>query len=87
MKLKKDFVLRQVGDTWVVVPVGEAMVSLNAMLTLNESGALLWQKLEQAAGRETLADVLTGEYDVSREQALADADEFVAKLKKFGCIE
>lgn len=87
MKLKKDFVLRQVADTWVVLPLGAESVSFNGMLTLNESGAVLWRALEQGGNREAMADALMNEYIVSREEALADADAFVEKLLKIGCLE
>lgn len=87
MKLKKDFVLRQVADTWVVLPVGAASVSFNGMLSLNGSGALLWQALEQGADREALADRLTAEYEVERAVALADVDEFLTTLRSAGCLE
>ena len=36
---------------------------------------------------EDLASALMQEYDVDREQALADVGEFVATLTKAGCIE
>ena len=87
MKTKKYFVLRQVAKTWVVLPVGQSTAGFNGMLTLNESGALLWKALERGGSRETLADALTGEYRVSRDVALADVDVFLEKLLKAGCIE
>lgn len=87
MKLKKDFVLRQVADTWVVLPVGQTSVDFNGMLTLNESGVLLWKTLEQGGGAEELADALCAEYAVDRAVALADAEEFLAKLERAGCLE
>lgn len=87
MKLKENFVLRQVADTWVVLPLGAASLDFNGMLTLNESGALLWRALERGADREKLADVLTTEYDVDRATALADAQEFLDKLLNAGCLE
>jgi len=87
MKLNKNFVLRQVADTWVVLPVGQASVSFNGMITLNGSGTLLWQALEQGADREALADALTAEYEVDRDLALHDVDEFLDTLRKAGCLE
>lgn len=87
MKLKENFVLRQIVGSWVVLPLGAATVDFNGMLTLNESGALLWKKLEQGASREDLADALTAEYDVSRTQALEDVDDFYAILVRAGCAE
>ena len=87
MKLKENYVLRQVLGSWVVLPLGAATVDFNGMLSLNESGALLWKRLEQGADREELADVLTAEYDVSRQQALADVDEFYDILVRAGCAD
>lgn len=87
MKLKKDFALRQVADTWVVLPLADAVANFNGMLTLNESGALLWRALEQGADREALADALMAEYTVERAQALTDVDEFIRKLCSAGCID
>ena len=84
MKLKENFVLRQVADTWVVLPVGAASLDFNGMLTLNETGAVLWQALEQ--GNDPV-DALTADYDVSRQQAAADVEEFLDSLRSVGCLE
>ena len=86
MKIKEGYVLRQVADNWVVLPVGQNSVDFNGMLSLNESGVLLWKALEQGGDRETLADALLSEYEVDREQALSDVDEFIAALQRVGCI-
>ena len=87
MKLKENFVLRRILTNWVVLPLGAATVDFNGMLNLNDSGAMLWQRLEEGVGREELADALTAQYDVSRSQALADVDEFYAILVSAGCAE
>ena len=87
MKLNNDFVLRQVADSWVVLPVGQTSVDFNGMLTLNESGAILWKALEQGGGIEELADALCAEYDVDHAVALSDVEEFLAKLERAGCLD
>lgn len=87
MKIKKNFVLRQVADTWVVLPLGDASISFDGMIKLNETSVLLWKALEKGCSREDLAKCLTDEYDVSYEKALKDADAFVQKLLPVGCIE
>ena len=87
MKLKKDFLLRQVAGSWVVVAVGKASVDFNGMLTLNESGVLLWKTLESGADRIALVNALTSEYEVTAEQAGADVDEFMETLFRAGCLE
>ena len=80
MKIKENFLLRQVADTWVVMPIGQEMLDFNGMLTLNETGAFLWQKLQEGADLEGLVKALTAEYDVSAEIARADAEGFCQKL-------
>ena len=87
MKIKENFVLRQVAGTWVVLPLAEATLDFNGMLTLNETGLMLWHMLEEGTTREDMANALTAEYDVKYEQALADVDESLEKLNRAGCIE
>ena len=47
MKVKKDFILRKVSDSYIVVPVGEAVVDFSGMVNLNESGACLFEALQK----------------------------------------
>lgn len=86
MKLNNNFVLRQVVDVWIVLPLGDATVSFDGILKLNETGVFLWRKLEGGADRETLVQALTEEYDVSAERAAQDIDKFLAKLSSAGCL-
>ena len=87
MRVKQDFVLRQVANTWVVVPVGQAMVDFKSMLTLNSTGAVLWNELEKGTDIETMVNLLTTEYDVSEAQAETDIEAFLTKLQNWGCLE
>lgn len=87
MRLSNKFVLRQVAGNWVVLPLSDATVNFNGMLSLNETGVMLWKLLEQGSTREALAQALTDEYDVTYDQALADVDEYLGKLERAGCLE
>lgn len=86
MKVNKDYVLRQVADTWVVLPLAETTVDFNGMLKLNESGAMLWRELEKGTDRASLGKLLCDTYEVTEAQALADVDEFLTALQNTGCI-
>ena len=87
MKIKKNLVLRQVAGTWVVLPTDSNVLDFDGMLTLNETGVVLWKLLEQGSTYEEMTSVLLEEYDASREQLLADVHEFVEMLKDAGCLE
>lgn len=87
MKIKEGFVLRSVADTWAAIPVGRAATEFNGMLNLNDSGAMLWQKLEQGAERDMLVQAMRDRYEVTQKQAAEDVDTFLNVLRKAGCIE
>ena len=87
MKLKPDYVLREVAGSWVVLPLAENILNFNGMLTLNGSGVLLWKALEAGADPDALVNLLTEEYEVSKQQAASDVDDFIQKLIQTGCIE
>ena len=88
MKIKNGFILRKVSEAYIVIATGEAAESFNGMITLNETGALLWEKLSDGCdGKEALVDALLAEYDVARELAAKDVDTFVAKVEAAGILE
>ena len=88
MRLKsEDYALRQVGPTWIVLPLAVDTVDFNGMMKLNDSGAMLWKVLEENCSVDALTDALVARYDVSGEDARKDAQAFLDKLMQIGCIE
>ena len=82
MKITEGFVLKNIADTNVVVPLGSKTVDFQAVITLNETGAFLWSKLESDCTEDGLVDALLKEYAVDRETAAADVKEFILKLSE-----
>ena len=88
MRIKEGFLLRNVSEAYVVVATGEAAKSFNGMITLNTTGAFLWQQLAKGCKDEAeLVDKLLAEYDVDRTQAEADVNAFTARIKDAGLLE
>ena len=87
MKIKKDMVLRKVGVDIILVPVGNALKDHNGLFMLTESACFLWQKLPECNSVQELAEKLFDEYDVSKDQALADTKEFIDMLIRLDIIE
>ena len=85
MKLKDGFILRQVAGKTVVLPCDETL-DLNMMITLNGTGAFLWEMLQEEITQEALVAALLGEYDVDEETAKASVAAFVEKLKANGFL-
>ena len=88
MKLKKGFVLREVCGEKVIVGEGLETVNFGKLISLNDTAALLWEKAEELGDFtvEQLADTLTEVYEVSREQALKDAETLTGRWKEEGLI-
>ena len=72
---------------YVVVAAGHAAADFNGILTLNESGAELWRRLEEDADRKGLVDFLLKEYNVDEETATKDVDLFLDKLRAANCLQ
>lgn len=87
MKIKEGFMLRKVGGTYAVVPMGKAVADFNGMITLNEMGAFLWGHLEKGCTREELLSAVLAEYEVTEERALAGIDRFLEKVKEEKFVE
>ena len=85
MKLKEGLVLRQVAGEYVVLATG-GEVKINGMITLNETGALLWKKLEAGAEAEDLTAALLAEYEVDEATAKAHVQTYLARLGEIGVL-
>lgn len=86
-KIKDGFIIRKIGSQIMAVPTGKMTSEIHGMIALTESGELLWNALENGADIETLADMLTENYEVERDVALADAEKFILGLKEQGVLE
>ena len=88
MKLKEGFILREIAGSFVVVPVGQNLVDFSSMITLNETGAFLWNCLSDGATQEELCQKLLSEYEgVTKEDALCDIKEFIEILNEKNILE
>ena len=87
MRRNENFILRQVADMTVIVPVGAATEQFPGMISVNETGAFLWALLEKEQTLQSLGEALAQTYQVEREQAEADAEAFLEKLKPAGAVD
>lgn len=86
MKIKLDFVLRDIAGDLLLVPAGKAALDLNGMLTLNEVGAEIWKLLPEMADEEELIQRLLQEYEVEEEELRKDVTEFLDSLRQLGIL-
>lgn len=87
MKTKDGFMLRSVGGRHVVVAVGKASEQFNGLITLNDSGAFLWEELSKGVTYDELLKKMLETYDVSEMTAKAGLDQFLETARGAGLIE
>ena len=86
MKVKSEFVLRNVAGSYIVVATGAACMDFNGMITLNDTGAFIWKCLEKETSVDEIVAEILKEYDVTPEHAKQAVETYLEKLKEVGCL-
>lgn len=86
MKIKKDFVLREVAGDTLLIPTGQTTLDINGMICLNEMGAEIWKLLPEVENEEALIARLLDEYDVQEAILRVDVRAFLDKLCQVGVL-
>lgn len=86
MKLKEGFIVREIMDEFLVVPVGERIADFNGLISLNSSGVVLWNALEEDVSKDDLVKILLDKYDIDKSTAENDTELFLDKLKNNNLI-
>ena len=87
MKIKEGFLLKEIDDTGIVVATGKASKKFNNVITLNQTGILLWKKLSEGCEKDALVKALTDIYDIDEFSADRDVEAFLQNAKDANVIE
>lgn len=87
MKVRSDYIMRDVAGTFVVIPTGMASASLNGIITLNKTGAYLYKALEEEKTEQELLDSMTRDFNIDEVIAQQDVGEFISKLREAKLLE
>ncbi len=82
MKINGEFIVREVVGEYILVPVGDTALHFNGIISLNEVSASIWKGLQEGKDKNQLLEGILEEFDVSREVADADLEEFLQLLQK-----
>lgn len=86
MKADNNMILREIAGEYLLIPTGETALRIHGMITMTESGVLLWKRLQTEATEEELVDTILSEYEIDRETAKADVAEFLQKMLTLGIV-
>lgn len=88
MKIKKEFVVREVADNIVMVPTGKLMNEYSKMFKLNGIGKFIAELLQKNDMEiEEIVQKILEKYEVDEERATQDTKKFIKELQENGVLE
>ncbi len=85
MKLNRNFVTQNVGDTQFMVATGSE--SFSGMVRSNRSAAFIIDSLRYETTKEEIVEKMLEKYEVDEETVSRDVDEILASLRRIGAVE
>lgn len=85
MKVKENYMLREIAGNFVVIPVGQNVADYKNMLHLNETSVFLWNELQNEISFDELLKRMAVKYEASEDEVSIlekDLNEFLDKLRK-----
>ncbi len=86
MKLKYNFVVREVAGQSVALVVGEDSKNFNGMIKLNSVGEFIFKLLENDISFEEILNAITDKYDVTAKDAASSVENYIQVLKNNNLI-
>ena len=75
-----DYVLREIVGEYMLIPTGKLSMTNNGVITISESAAYLWKKMDEEKTVIELSELLLEEYEIDRETAMSDVKEMVDSM-------
>lgn len=87
MRIKGEFILREMAGDTVLVPVGQTALRFNGIVILQPVAAVIWQGLGEGLDREQLLERILERFEVEREEADRDLEHFLQQLRAADFVE
>ena len=83
MKIREDFVLQEIADEFIVVPIAKEAERVKGIIKLNETGAYLWRQLSNKD--RTLEEIIhdfASSYSLDQARANCEVKAFIYQIKE-----
>lgn len=81
-----DFIFRKIVDEMILVPIHKNVADMDAIFTLNEVGAFVWENIEQPSSLDELQKSLAHEFDADVETIQSDLRQFLTEMVNIGAV-
>ena len=80
-KKNPKIVARESGDEYILVPITDNVANMEAVYTMNETAAFIWDSIDGVKSLEEIADLMSEEYETDMKTALSDVIELLEDLR------
>lgn len=86
-KKSGNVVFRKIEDEYVLVPMAASSDEVESIFNLNETGALIWEKIDGTRRLREIVDELADEFEEGERDLGEDVLSFVSDLLEAGLLE
>ena len=79
-KKKNKFVVREMGNELILVPLAGNVAKMNEMFTMNETGKFIWENIQENTTTDDIVNLLTQNFDIDETTARRDTENFVERI-------
>ena len=87
MKINGEYVLREIAGEYILVPIGNTAMEMNGMITFNEVGVFIWNKLKDECSSEEILKAILDEFEIDEERARNDLNVFLKQLEEAHLVQ
>ena len=86
MKIKKDFILREIAGEYILIPTGTTTQNFNGLISLNEVAAFIWSNIEEVEDDNQMIKLILENYEIDEDVARTDVELFISELRQANMI-
>lgn len=87
MKIKENYVMREVAGQAIVIAIGKESERFKGMINLNQTGKDVWMYLEEGLDIPGIVNKFIEKYEIDESTASEDVTDMINRLYKAGVLE
>ena len=87
MRRNANFILRNICEENILVPIGPQVKQMNGFVRLNETGAFIWNLLNDNQEIEEIVEAIAVKYKVDIQRARTGVKTFLNQIQQMGIID
>ena len=86
MKLNPEFVIQEMGENSILVPIGDAAAKFHGVMQLNGTAAFIVNCLQKGNNEEEIKAALADEYEGTEEEFTESIQYMLEQLRDCGAL-